>query len=366
MSSTVDTVDFDSRFDAIMAAMAEGFAQQQAEIASLRKLLGKKGRSRNSASVGGDTPKRPQQAHVAFTAYAKDTWPEEYEAFCAEFGRTPKILEGKSHCGGAVKFASIMRGTADEPGPHAAEWETFRVDHAERLASAAAEEPEEGSSSASSTSSGSKKSRTLSPEEKERRALVRKLETRELDTEGTLEELRTRFEDYEQAIQDEKDRKKQKREAKTAAKPAAKSAAKPVVKSIPAPSSLLARATGAAKPAAKSTPAKPTPAKSTTKPAVKVVAKSGSLLAKASNSAAPKSMTEELEEAAAEEEETEETAPAATPTLVTKPFTFKKVKYQASPDGYLWLQATDGSRGEYAGKIGDDGKIDASASNPFE
>ena len=365
MSTPVDTVDFDSRFDAIMAAMAEGFAQQQAEIVSLRKLLGKKGRSRNSASVGGDTPKRPQQAHVAFTAYAKDTWPEEYEAFCAEFGRTPKVLEGKSHCGGAVKFASIMRGTADEPGPHADEWETFRVEHAERLASAATEEPEEGSSSASSTSSGSKKSRPLSPDEKERRALVRKLDTRELDTEGSLEELRARLAEYEQAIQDEKDRKKQKREAKTAAKPAAK----PAAKSTPAPSSLLARASSTAKPAPKPAAkpaAKSTPAKSTPKPAVKVVAKSGSLLAKASNSAAAKSMAEELEEAEEETEETEETAPAATPALVTKPFTFKKVKYQASPDGYLWLQATDGSRGEYAGKIGDDGKIDASAPNPFE
>lgn len=367
MSTSVESVDFEHHFATLQAMMELGFAQQQEEIASLRKLLGKKSRSLKSASAGGVKPSRPQQAHQAFIAYAKDTWPEEYEEFCAEFGRTPKVLEGKPHGGGAIMFASKMRGTADEPGPHADEWETFQAAHAERMAAAAADAPEEATSSASSTSTGSKKSRALDPEEKERRALERWLghEKRGLSIEGTLEELRNRKQAFLDDEEAEKLAKKQARESKKTAKPAPKSAAK----SAPAPSSLLSRAAAAQK---------STPATAAKKPAPKptVVVKTPVKTAAAPKSAPPaplkkslvKStpMMEELE--AAEEEEAEETTASnsAAATIVTKPFKFKKVKYQVTDDGYAWLEAADGSRGEYAGKIGEDGTFDKEAPNPFE
>jgi len=367
MSISADSVDFEHHFATLQAMMEIGFAQQQAEIASLRKLLGKKGRSLKSASVGGDTPKRPQQAHQAFIAYAKDTWPEQYEEFCAEFGRTPKVLEGKPHGGGAIMFASKMRGTADAPGPHADEWETFQADHAERMAAAAADAPEEGNSSASSTSTGSKKSRALSPDEKERRALERWLghEKRALSIEGTLEELRDRKQAFLDDEETEKLAKKQARESKKTAKLAPKPAAKPTA----AASSLLARAAAAQK---------STPVAAAKKPAPKptVVVKTPVKTAAAPKSAPPAPLKKpvmkhtpmmvELEAAEEEAEETEETTTSAAAAIVTKPFKFKKVKYQVTDDGYAWLEAADGSRGEYAGKIGEDGTFDKEAPNPFE
>jgi hypothetical protein len=75
-----------------------------------------------------------------------------------------------------------------------------------------------------------------------------------------------------------------------------------------------------------------------------------------------------MEELEAAEEEAEETTASnsAAATIVTKPFKFKKVKYQVTDDGYAWLEAADGSRGEYAGKIGEDGTFDKEALNPFE
>jgi hypothetical protein len=312
----------------------EGLAGIRAEIASLRAMLAKKSRSSKSAAGGADKPKRPQQAHQAFIAHAKDTWPEEYEAFCAEFGRTPKKLEGKEHGGGAIMFASKCRGTEEAPGPHASEWEAFQAAHAERMA-----EARESGAETSSVSTGSKKSRSLDPDEKARRALVRWLENRELDTEGTLEELQERRAAVEREQEEEKERKAAAKEAKKAAKPAPKAAAK-------------------------SAPAPKTPAKAAAKTPVKAPAApvKSSLLSKA---AAKKVVVEEDSDEEEEEEESSSSSSSSSAAIVTKPFKFKKVKYQVTTDGYLWLEAADGSRGEYAGKIGDDGTINKDAKNPF-
>ena len=334
-SSTATGVsDLESRLSSMEELTVEGLAGIRAEIASLRAMLAKKTRSSKSAAGGADKPPRPQQAHQAFIAHAKDTWASEYEAFCAEFGRTPKKLEGKEHGGGAIMFASKCRGTAEAPGPHATEWEAFQASHAERMA-----EARESGAEASSVSTGSKKSRSLDPDEKARRALIRWLENRELDTEGTLEELQERRAAVERELVEEKERKAKAREDKKAGKPAAKP------KSAPAPKT-------PAKAAAK------TPAKA---PAAPI---KSSLLSKA---AAKKVVVEEDsdEESDAEEEESSSSSASSAPAIVTKPIKFKKVKYQVTSDGYAWLEAADGGRGEYAGKFGDDGKLDASIANIF-
>jgi protease II len=206
-------------------------------------------------------------------------------------------------------------------------------------------EARESGAEASSVSTGStKKSRSLDPEEKERRALVRWLENRELDTEGTLEELKDRRAAVEQAAEDEKERKRLLRESKTKAKPAAKSTP------------------------AKSTPAKTTtPVKTPVKTAAKSIAKAPSAPVKVSilTKAAAKKPVVVHEDEDEDEDEEEATSNSAAAAIVTKPLKFKKVKYQVTTDGYAWLEAADGGRGEYAGKFGDDGKLDAEVECPF-